>query len=55
MEVFQQIKITKDEAFRIAATALAIELHNFRTDVTRSKEELIEDAKRIKEYLENGT
>ncbi len=55
MEVFQQVKITKDEAFRIAATALAIELHNFRSDITRDTEQFINDAKRIRQYLENGT
>jgi hypothetical protein len=55
MEVFQQIKITKDEAFRIAAIVLAVELHNFRTDIARETETFIDDAKRIKEYLENGT
>lgn len=53
--MFQQVKITKDEAFRIAATALAIELHNFRSDLTRDTETFINDAKRIREYLENGT
>jgi hypothetical protein len=55
MEVFQQVKITKEEAFRVAATALAIELHNFRSDLTRDTEVFISDAKRIKDYLENGT
>ncbi len=56
MDVFQVVKgLTKPEALRIVATELAIELHNFRSDVTRDTERVIEDAKRIRDYLENGT
>ena len=55
MEVFQSVKIVKAEALRIASVEFAIQLHNFRTDVTRETERLITDAKRINTYLETGT
>ncbi len=55
MEVFSGVKITKPEAFRVAAMQLAIELHNFRSDVTRVTDKSVEDAKRIEDYLTNGT
>ncbi len=55
MEVFQTVKIVKAEALRIASVEFAIQLHNFRTDVTRDTEKVINDAKRINTYLELGT
>ncbi len=56
MNVFQLVKgLKKDEALRITAVELAIQLANFRTDVSRETERVITDAKRIREYLENGT
>ncbi len=54
MEVFQLVKVTKPEAIRIASVEFAIQLHNFRSDLTRSTELVIESAKRIRDYLETG-
>jgi hypothetical protein len=44
-----------EETRRIAAMELAINLHNFRSDVTRNTDKVIDDAKIIYTYLENGT
>ena len=56
MNVFQLVKgLIKDEALRITAVELATQLHNFRTDIPLNIEKVIIDAKRIKEYLDNGT
>lgn len=47
-------KVSKEEERREKAMELAIQLHNFRSDVSRSTEKTIEDAKRIEGYLEDG-
>jgi hypothetical protein len=55
MNLFQVIKgLTKEEAFRMVAMELAIELRNFRGDVTRNTNDVIVDAKLIFTYLETG-
>jgi hypothetical protein len=53
--VGKQATADKVEERRKTAMELAIELHNFRSDITRDTEKVITDAKRIGEYLENGT
>jgi hypothetical protein len=55
MELWNLNKINKDEAFRIQAVDFAIKLHNFRDDITRDPEKIINDAKRIETYLKGGT
>ncbi len=56
MDVFQLVKgLKKEDAFRITAMALAINLHNFRSDVSRDTDKVVSDAKRIEDYLVNGT
>lgn len=55
MEVFQGVKITKPEAFRIAAVDLALKLHNWRSDLVVDADKIVEDAKRINNYLENAS
>lgn len=47
-------KQSLQEKRREKAVELAIQLHNFRSDVTRETETVILDSKRIYEYLENG-
>ncbi len=55
MNLFQPVKITKAEAIRIISVELAIQLHNFRTDLARETEKVIEDAKQIETYLKEIT
>ncbi len=54
MEVFEGVKITKTEALRVAAVDLALQLHNWRNDVIVDSTRMIDDAKRIFDYLEQG-
>jgi hypothetical protein len=48
-------QFTLEETRRRISMELAIDLHNFRSDITRDTERVIADAKRIIEYLEIGT
>jgi hypothetical protein len=49
------VVVTDEELRRVTAMQLAINLNNFRNDISRDTEKVITDAKRIGEYLENGT
>jgi hypothetical protein len=53
--LFNEVKISKTEAFRVAAISRALQLNNYRYDVKRDTEEVIADAKRIYQYLTQGT
>jgi hypothetical protein len=56
MELFQLVKgLKKEEAIRMVAVELAIQLHNFRSDVSRNTDAVIDDSKRIYTYITNGT
>ncbi len=57
MEVYstKNAKISKDEAHRVASVYLAIQLHNFRSDMTRDTDGVVDDAKRILKFIEDGT
>jgi hypothetical protein len=55
MEVFDNVKIDKTEAIRIASLEFAIQLHNFRSDLPRETVKVIKDAKRIRRWLTYGT
>jgi hypothetical protein len=55
LSLFKEVKISKTEAFRVAAISRALKMHNYRTDLTRDTEKVIADAKRIYQYLTQGT
>jgi hypothetical protein len=54
-ELFQPIKIKKPEAMRIKSIEITISMHNFRSDLSRDIEKVVTDAKRIQQYLEDGS